>query len=441
MTPANPTATDDVHVNTDARTHTRLGWWLVLGGLGGFVLWALLAPLDQGVPVPGTLTVAGNRKAVQHATGGTIDSILVREGDLVKAGQTLVQMNSVQARTTAQITRVQYLAARSTEARLLAERDGLASVVFATDESAGADPAQVAQAQTAQVLLFGSRRMALRSEVAGIDENIAGLQAMAQALQQSRDSKREQQALLKEQLDNLRELAAEGFVPRHRVLEMERAHVQLASAIADDSGNLARGQRQVAELKLRQVQRQQDFQREVRTSLADVQRDIQALRNRLEALDHELANVQVKAPVDGVVAEVNVSTEGGVVGPGFRMMDILPLSEPLIVEGQVPVDMVDQVRAQMPVELILAAYNQNTTPRVPGVVTQVSPDRMTDEKTGQPYYRIRVTVNPEGIPLMQRLNVQAGMPVEVFVKTGERTLANYLIRPLRDNLRLSLTEE
>lgn len=441
MTPANPTATDDVHVNTDARTHTRLGWWLVLGGLGGFVLWALLAPLDQGVPVPGTLTVAGNRKAVQHATGGTIDSILVREGDLVKAGQTLVQMNSVQARTTAQITRVQYLAARSTEARLLAERDGRPSVVFPADESAGADPAQVAQAQTAQVMLFGSRQMALRSELAGIDENIAGLQAMAQALQLSRDSKREQQTMLKEQLDNLRELAAEGFVPRHRVLEMDRAHAQLVAAISDDSGSLARSQRQVAELKLRQVQRQQDFQREVRTSLAEVQRDIQALRNRLEALDHELANVQVKAPVDGVVAEVNVSTEGGVVGPGFRMMDILPLSEPLIVEGQVPVDMVDQVRAQMPVELILAAYNQNTTPRVPGVVTQVSPDRMTDEKTGQPYYRIRVAVNAEGLPLMQRLNVQAGMPVEVFVKTGERTLANYLIRPLRDNLRLSLTEE
>lgn len=441
MTPANPLATDDLAVNTDARTHTRLGWWLVLGGLGGFLIWALVAPLDQGIPVPGTLTAAGNRKAVQHETGGTIQAILVREGDPVKAGQTLVQMNDVQARTNAQITQVQFLTARSAEARLLAERDGRSSIVFPADDLVGADPAQVAQAQSAQTLLFSARQMALRSELAAIDENIGGLQAMAGALQQSRDSKQAQLALMKEQLDNLRELAAEGFVPRHRVLEIERSHAQLSAAMADDSGNLARGQRQMAELRLRQLQRQQDFQKEVRTALADVQKEVQALRNRREALEHELANVHVKAPVDGVVAEMNVSTEGGVVGPGFRMMDILPQSEPLIVEARVPVDMVDQVRVRMPVELILAAYNQNTTPRVPGVVHQVSPDRMTDDKTGQTYYRMRVHVNPEGLPLMNRLQVQAGMPVEVFVKSGERTLANYLLKPLRDNLRLSLTEE
>jgi protease secretion system membrane fusion protein len=441
MTTSNTLLRDAPPVNTDARTHTRLGWWLVLGGLGTFLVWALLAPLDQGVPIPGTITVTGNRKAVQHATGGTIESILVREGDRVSAGQTLVQMNSVQARTSAQITRVQLLAARSTEARLLAERDGLADIAFPAGDATSLDPAQIAQSRSSQAMLFSSRQNALRSEIAAMSESIAGLQALASALQQSRDSRQEQLAMLKEQLDNLRELASEGFVPRHRVLEIERSHAQLRAAIADDSGNLARSQRQIAELRLRQLQSQQDYQKEVRTTLADVQREAVALAHRLEALEYELTNVQVKASVDGVVAELNVSTEGGVVGPGFRMMDILPSAEPLIVEGQVPVDMVDQIQVQMPVELILAAYNQNTTPRVPGVVTHVSPDRMTDEKTGQPYYRLRAAVTPQGLPLLQRLKVQPGMPVEVFVKTGERTLANYLIRPLRDNLRLSLTEE
>jgi protease secretion system membrane fusion protein len=123
------------------------------------------------------------------------------------------------------------------------------------------------------------------------------------------------------------------------------------------------------------------------------------------------------------------------------MMDVLPLNEPLIVEGQIPVHLIDSVHPQLPVELIFSAFNQNTTPRVPGVVTQVSPDRLEDPKTGVPYYRLRAEITPEGRQIMGRLDVRPGMPVELFVKTGERTLLTYLLKPLRDNFRLSLTEE
>lgn len=428
-------------VKTDARSHARLGWWLILAGLGGFLAWAALAPLDQGVPMSGNVSVAGNKKAVQHLTGGTVEAILVREGDVVKAGQPLVQMNGVQARASAEATRVQYLGARSAEARLLAERDGLPAITFSAEMQRAAAQGPTANALSVQQQLFASRQSALRSELAAIDENVAGLMALNAGLQQAREGKQTQQRLLKEQVDNLRDLARDGFVPRNRVLELERSQAQLLSEIAEDAGTIARSQRQIAELRLRQLQLKQDFQKEVRGQLAEVQKEAEALRNRLESLDYEATNALVKAPVDGVVADVNIFTVGGVVAPGFRMMDVVPLSEPLVIEGQIPVHLVDSVHPQQPVELILSAFNQNTTPRVPGIVTQVSPDRLIDQQTGMPYYRLRAEVTPEGRLLMSRLDVRPGMPVELFVKTGERTLLNYLLRPLQDNFRLSMTEE
>lgn len=439
----NPTepATAAPALQTDARQPARLGWWLLVAGLGGFLLWAALAPLDQGVPMGGSLTVAGNKKAVQHQSGGTVEAILVQEGETVRAGQPLVEMNSVQTRANADITRTQYLTALGAEARLLAERDGRSAITFPADLLAAADHPQTSAAMLVQQQLFSSRQSGLRSELAAIDENMAGLALMQTGQKRSLESQQMQLTLLREQVAGLRELAREGFVPRNRLLEMERAQAQLTASTAEAQGQIGRNQRQIAELRLRQLQRQQDYQREVRTQLAEVQKEAEALRARLQGLDHEVANAVVRSPVDGVVADVSIFTVGGVVAPGLRMMDILPLNEALIVEGQVPVHLIDSVRPGLPVELIFSAFNQNTTPRVPGIVTQVSPDRLDDPKTGLPYYRLRAEITPEGHRMLQQLAVRPGMPVELFVKTGERTLMTYLFKPLRDNFRLSLTEE
>ncbi|MGI9217149.1 MAG: HlyD family type I secretion periplasmic adaptor subunit [Hydrogenophaga sp.] len=437
-----PTAASNADgLKTDARSHARLGWWIVLAGIGGFLLWASLAPLDQGVPMGGTVTVAGNKKAVQHLSGGTVEAILVKEGDTVKEGQTLVRMNGVQANANAEVARVQLFTTRCTEARLQAERDGLSAIVFPPDVLAARSDPRVAEAMALQEQLWNARQSALRSELAAIDENMAGLQAFYAGLEQSREGKQQQMRLLKEQVDSMRDLARDGFVPRNRLLDLERGLSQIVVAIADDTGSLGRTQRQIGELKLRRLQRQQDYQKEVRTLLADTQKEAGALKSRLEALDYELANALVKSPVDGVVADVNVFTEGGVVAPGLRMMDILPSGERLIVEGQIPVHLIDSVHPDLPVELIFSAFNHNTTPRVPALVTQVSPDRLVDEKTGVPYYRLRAEVTPAGQHMLADLQVRAGMPVELFVKTGERTLMNYLLRPLRDHIKMALTEE
>lgn len=371
-------------VNTDARSQTRLGWWIAIAGVGGFLLWASFAPLDQGVPVSGTVTVATNRKAIQHPTGGVVGEILVKEGDAVKAGQPLVKMNDIQARAQADIARVQYFAARATEARLIAERDGKGSIAFPPElEGEKGNPRVAADIRT-QKQLFDSRRAAIQSELAILEEQLAGM----------------------------RDLAKEGYVARNRLLDLERTYVQ----------------------------RREGYQSEVRTQLAEVQKEAEAVKMRLVSLDFDLANAIVKAPADGTVVGMNVFTNGGVISPGFRMMDIVPSEDKLIVEGQVPVNLIDKVHPNLEVDLIFSAFNQNLTPHIPGLVTMVSADRMIDERSGAPYYKMKAVVTPDGMKLIEHLQVRPGMPVDLFIKTGERTMMNYLLKPLTDNFKAALTE-
>lgn len=428
-------------IDTDARAYTRTGWTIVLAGVCGFLLWAGLAPLDKGVPLSGTVIVSTNRKAVQHPTGGTVEAILVKEGDRVKAGQPLVHLNNVQVTANAEMMRVKYFTARTAEARLIAERDGEDVIAFPPELLNQKDDPRVANNINMQEQLLSSRLTAIKSELAAIDENISGLKLQNIGLEESRDNKKAQMQFLKEQLDGMRDLAKDGYVARNRLLELERTYAQLSGAISEDIGNIGRTRRQIAELKLRRVQRQQEYQKEVRSQLTDVQREAEALVNQLKGLDYDMEHAVIRSPVEGIVVGLEIFTHGGVIGPGFKMMDIVPSEDALGVEGQVPVHLIDKVHPDLPVELIFSAFNRNLTPHVPGVVTHVSADRLVDEKTGQPYYKLKAKVAPEGMEMISNLEVRPGMPVELFVKTGERTLMNYILKPILDHIKMSMTEE
>jgi protease secretion system membrane fusion protein len=429
-------------LKTDPAHFSRIGWMVVLLGVGGFLIWAFFAPLDQGVPVNGTVMVSTNRKAIQHPTGGKVDDILVKEGDVVKAGQVLVKMNDVAVRAAAGISRAQYFNDRAVEARLVAERDGKPAVSFPDELKAEAKTDfSVAGNISLQEQLFSSRQSALKNELAGMDQSIAGLKLQTEGLQHSMESKQEQLVFLKEQLAGMRDLAKDGYVARNRLLELERTYAQLNGAIAEDIGNIGRARSQILEIGLRRAQRQQEYQKEVRTQLTDIQKEIEALQNRLLSQDYDLANALVTAPVDGTVVGMAVFTHGGVVQPGFKMMDIVPSEDSLIVEGQVPVNLIDKVHVNLPVEMIFSAFNQNKAPHIPGIVTQVSADRLVDEKTGMPYYKLKAKVAPEGVKKIADLAIRPGMPVEIFVKTGERSLVSYLMKPILDRAKTSLSEE
>lgn len=343
-----PQANQEGFETRDETHYARTGWIVLIVGFGGFMLWAMFAPLDKGVSAQGTVITDGQRKLIQPAVSGVIEEILVKDGDTVKAGQLLVRMNDLQVTAQAEGT---------------------------------------------------------RETIAGLDGQIAGLEA-------SIDSQQAQLKFMKEQLSSMRDLSKEGYVARNRVLELERSYAQTSGALAENQGNLTRYRHQRGELL-----------------------------KKLPAFEFDLENATIESPVDGSVVNLSVFTKGQVVQAGAKLMEISPVNQDLVVEAKVPVIMIDKVHVGLPVEMIFSAFNQRVTPRIPGEVSVVSADRTTDERTGEAYYKIQTRVNEKGMRLLKDYQVRPGMPVEVFVITGERTMMNYLLRPLLDRARTSLGEE
>jgi protease secretion system membrane fusion protein len=350
-------------------------------------------------------------------------------------------MNNVQAGANAEATRGQYIVERTKQAGLEAARDSASDVVLPTEFAGMESDPRVIENLALQKQISSSQQSAIRNELSAIDENIAGLASQMHGLQESVASKQQQKTLLTEQLSGMRDLAKEGYLASNRVLESEQTLAAINANISADLGNIGRAKRQVAELGMQKVQRQQEYQKEVRTQLSEAEKQANALQNQLKGLDRNVQNIEVKAPVAGTVVGLNVFTKGAVVSPGFKLMDIVPKEDNLVIEGQLPVHLVDKVYSGLPVNLMFTAFNRNETPHIPGVVTNVSADRFVDEKTGQPYYKVTSKVAPEGMKLITSLKIRPGMPVEMFVKTGERTMMNYLLKPIFDHLKLSMSEE
>ena len=246
----------------------------------------------------------------------------------------------------------------------------------------------------------------------GTRESIAGLEAQAKGLELSIAQKKQQLTLFERQLVSQRELVSEGYMARNRVNELERQQLQLKAAVLQDEGNLIRTKKQISE--------QQE---------------------KLNPYDFDLINTEVKSPVDGVVVNLSIFTKGGVVSPGQRLMDVIPNKDGLIVEGQLPVHLVDKVHIDLPVEMMFTAFNLNRTPHIPGQLISVGADRIVDEKTGNPYYKIQAITTHKGTKLLRDLKVRPGMPVELFVKTGEQSLMTYLMKPIFDRAHSALRED
>ncbi|MGE8361020.1 HlyD family type I secretion periplasmic adaptor subunit [Pseudomonas sp.] len=425
----------------DEHRPARLGRWLVVAGFGGFLAWAALAPLDKGVAVSGNVVVAGNRQAVQHPTGGVVERILVRDGDEVAARQVLLTLDPTRVRAERDTLRQQYLDARIGEARLQAERDGVDHLALPEALATSATDSLTAASLALHQQLLASRRDAQRAEQAGMRENIAGTRASLGSLQASKSFKEEQRNALAEQLASLRDLARDGYIPRNRLLENERLLAQVNGSIAEDIGAIARAQRQVQELQWRERQLAEEYQRDVRQQLVETRLRIGELASRLEHAEYELAHTEVRAPVAGTLVGLSVFTQGGVISPGQQLMEVVPTGAPLLIDARAPVQLIDRLQPGLPVELLFVAFNQNSTPRVAGELAMVSADRLLDEQTQEPYYQVRIRVSEAGTQQLAGLDIRPGMPVEAFVRTGERSLLNYLFKPVSDRLHLAMAEE
>lgn len=446
--PANPNATAVADapapsgLDINHAKSSRLGWWIALVGFGGFVAWAALAPLDQGVAATGQVVVTGNRKTVQNLLPGMVQAILVKDGDEVKNGDVLVRLDATAARTQLETARAQWMTAKASEARFLAESLGQPGLSFPPGFVPPENDPRWASAVAVQSQLLAARRATLDADLNVMRSNIAGLEATLIGIQATLRAKEEQAQLLRDELKGLRQLAGDGYFPRNKLSEQERLLAQLGGSTAEDTANLGRTRQSIMEVRMRMLARQKEYRKESETGLSDAQKEASSLDSRIEGLAFELANTVVKAPSEGVVVGLNIHTVGGVVPAGHPLMEIVPKNEELKVEVQIPTNMIDQVKIGLPVQIMFPAFNQRTTPQIPGRFVQVAADATSDPQgKTPPFYKGQVVVTPEGMGKLKTHEIKAGMPAEVFVKSGERTMMNYLFKPLSDRIRTSLTEQ
>ncbi|HUG59853.1 MAG TPA: HlyD family type I secretion periplasmic adaptor subunit, partial [Candidimonas sp.] len=250
-----------------------------------------------------------------------------------------------------------------------------------------------------------------------------------------------QVSFINRELKGVRELAKEGYLPRNRMLELERNASHLRATLSGDVVEVGRARNQIAELKLRILQRDQDYQKEVQSQLSDVQKEASALGDRLASLDYTVRETEIRAPINGYVQNLNVHTVGGVIGPDTVLMELVPNAHSFLIHAKVPVQAIDKIAPNLDVEITFPAFNHARTPNIPGKVLTVSADRLTDLETKMPYYLAQIEVTPEGVPMLGENVIRPGMPASVLIRTGERTMLSYLLKPFLERLDKSFKEQ
>jgi protease secretion system membrane fusion protein len=419
----------------------RIGLWALGLGFGGFLLWAGFAPLDEGVPSQGAVAIDTKSKAIQHLTGGLVKQVLVREGDRVTEGQLLIRLDEALAKANFEAIRQRYVGLRAMESRLLSEQRGLPKITFHPDVVEASKDPQIQQVVFTQEQLFESRRAALRADLQSNEESIQGQKGLIEAYESMLLNRKNQQGLLNEELTNTRGLVAEGYAPRNRQLELERMVAESSSGLAELQGNTIRAKRTVAELQQRAIARQQEYRKEVESQLADVGREVQSDVEKYRVAKEDLGRTDIKSPAAGQVVGLAFQTVGGVIGPGQKIMDIVPQAQSLLIEARVAPHLIDRIAKGMPVDVRFSSFAHTPQLVVDGNVASISADLIVDPHTGAGFYLARVDVTEEGYKKLGKRQLQPGMPVEVVFITGERSMLTYLLSPLTKRLAASMKEE
>ena len=426
---------DDL-VETSMEMPRRVGltvFILVFVVFGG---WAAIAPLDGAAYAPGQVTVKTYKKTVQHLEGGLVGSILAQNGDVVKAGEALLEMDDTQPLAQLEIANSQLVALQAREARLLAERDELTSVAFPASLS-GANATEEVASQTS---IFGARKASREGSIEVLQQRIGQLESKLVGLAALKDSKIALAASFADELEDTRSLLDEGFSDKARLRSVERNLASYQGEAADLSATIASTEVQIGETRLQILQLNREFQNEVVSELGEVQTRLKDSQERSTALQDIVSRTTVRAPVAGVINGMQVHTEGGVIGPGTIIAEIVPLTEELILEVQVsPLD-IDRVYDGQEAMIRFSSFG-NRTPTIFGSLLSLSADAIQDPNTGMTYYLARIEVSPEGMADLGDLELLPGMPAEVFIATGSRTLMQYLFKPFSNAMARSFIED
>jgi len=416
------------------RRYTIAGAVVVVFLTFGVGVWATTTEIAGALIAPGTIVVESNIKKVQHPTGGVVGELRVKDGDRVKAGELLVRLDDTVTRANLAIVTKTLTELTARKARLSAERDGSDRITFPDELMQQAEVPDAAQAMAAEVRLFELRRSArtgqksqLRERINQANEEIVGFAAQKAA-------KEQEVAFIENELKGVRDLFQKNLVPITRLSQLEREATRLGGERGQLVAATAQAKGKIAELQLQIIQVDQDLSSEVAKEMREIDGKIgEFIERRVSALD-QLKRTDLRASQDGTVFQSTVHTIGGVIPAGEPVMMIVPDSDRLTVEARVNPQDIDKIQLGQSATLRFTAFNFRTTPEIFGSVSQVSADITTDQRTNQSYYTIRIAMPTDEVARLGNVKLVPGMPVEAFVKTGDRTVMSYLMKPLSDQI-------
>ncbi len=411
---------------------------VLAGGVGG---WAATTELSGALIAQGSIVVDSNVKKVQHPTGGVVGELRVRDGDRVKAGEIVVRLDDTVTRANLAIVTkgLDEFAAR--KARLVAERDGAATISFPDEMLARVDEPTAGNAMTNERKLFELRRTARAGQKAQLRQRIDQLQEEIGGLTAQQAAKTREITLIGQELEGVSDLYKKNLVPITRLTALERDSARIEGERAQLIASVAQAKGKIVETELQIIQIDQDLSSEVAKDMREVDGKIGEFVERKVSAEDQLKRIDIRAPQDGTVLQSTVHTVGGVITAGDPIMLIVPGADNLQVEAKFNPQDVDQLQLGQTAMLRFTSFNQRTTPEIAGKVTRIAADTTTDQRTGQSYYTVRISMPPDEIMRLGDVRLIPGMPVEAFVQTGERTVFSYLVKPLHDQLMRAFREK
>ncbi len=406
-----------------------------------FLGWAGFAPLDSAMLAPGVVVVESHRKAIQHLEGGIVKNVLVTEGETVSAGQALMELDDTQARANLDVMQGQSDSLSAAEARLIAERDGAASVSFPLALAERASDPKVSEAIRGEQGNFRSRRDSLTKQVAILTARTQENARSIEGLKSEQAALDKQIALIGRETALVQGLVEKGFEALPRLLALQRQGAELEGQRGQVAEKIAQVQVNTGETELQIVSLRNQTLSDVLKDLRDVQTRRFELTDKIQAARDVLNRVSITTPVEGRVVGLAIHTQGAVIKPGDTLMEIVPDNDALEVEAHVRPEDVNDVQVGLPAKINLTAFKQRRLPLITGTVTGLSADRLVDQRTGQPYFNAQVSVDSSSWKDFPEVHLIPGMPVEVAVETGSRTALEYLFAPIQSVLRRGMREK
>jgi membrane fusion protein, type I secretion system len=410
--------------------------------VGGIGVIGATTELAGAVIASGALVVESYVKKVQHPTGGIVGELNVQDGSPVKAGDLLIRLDETTAQANLSMVQKSLTELYTRRARLEAERDGSAEVEFPDDlllQAAG--QADIGRVVAGERKLFELRRQAQQGQKAQLRERVAQLNEEVRGYTEQAAAKKKEIEFIGKELEGVRDLWLKNLVPITRLTALERDGARLEGERGQLIATIAQGKGKISETELQIIQVDQNIRSDVAKELADIRAKIAELVERKITATDQLQRIDIRAPHSGVVHQLSVFTKGGVVAAGEQIMLIVPEADALIVEVRVDPQKIDQLKLDQPAALRFPGFNQRTTPELDGRVSRIAADVIQDQRSGQYYYLVRISMAPDEIARLNGLKLVPGMPVEAFIRTEERTMLSYLLKPLTDQARRAFREK